>query len=176
MKAFVFPTINLSATGMNIQRLRKSRGLSVKDLQEFFGFEAPQAIYKWQSGASLPSVDNLLALSQILEVPMERILVKNELPTPKEPDGSVFLFFWGSEDRSLPDCSSVRAEKTNAFRRSPPRFPLPIDKKRFSVFAENLFLLNPVLIFSARTRLCGIPRSEEYSRSSWEASACQAWE
>ena len=93
MKAFVFPTINLSATGMNIQRLRKSRGLSVKDLQEFFGFEAPQAIYKWQSGASLPSVDNLLALSQILEVPMERILVKNELPTPKEPDGSVFLFF-----------------------------------------------------------------------------------
>ena len=76
MKAFVFPTINLSATGMNIQRLRKSRGLSVKDLQEFFGFEAPQAIYKWQSGASLPSVDNLLALSQILEVPMERILVK----------------------------------------------------------------------------------------------------
>ena len=104
MKAFVFPTINLSATGMNIQRLRKSRGLSVKDLQEFFGFEAPQAIYKWQSGASLPSVDNLLALSQILEVPMERILVKNELPTPQEPDGSVFYSFW---DRRTAHCLPV---------------------------------------------------------------------
>jgi transcriptional regulator with XRE-family HTH domain len=89
---------------MNLQRLRKSRGLSVKDLQEFFGFEAPQAIYKWQSGASLPSVDNLLALSQILEVPMERILVKNELPTPQEPDGSVFLFFW---DRRTAHCLPV---------------------------------------------------------------------
>ena len=54
MKACLFPTINLSATGMNILRLRKSRGLSVKDLQEYFGFEAPQAIYKWQSGISLP--------------------------------------------------------------------------------------------------------------------------
>ena len=174
MKAFVFPTINLSATGMNIQRLRKSRGLSVKDLQEFFGFEAPQAIYKWQSGASLPSVDNLLALSQILEVPMERILVKNELPTPKEPDGSVFLFFLGSEDRSLPACSSVRAEKRTRSGVHRRVFPLPIDKKRFSVFAENLMFLNPVLIISVRARLCGIHRSEEYSRSSWGASACQA--
>ena len=100
MKAFVFPTINLSATGMNIQRLRKSRGLSVKDLQEFFGFEAPQAIYKWQSGASLPSVDNLLALSQILEVPMEHILIKNELPTSKEPEGSVFFTLLRTAHRS----------------------------------------------------------------------------
>lgn len=129
MKAFVFPTINLSATGMNIQRLRKSRGLSVKDLQEFFGFEAPQAIYKWQSGASLPSVDNLLALSQILEVPMERILVKNELPTPQEPDGSVFLFFWGSEDRSLPACSSVRAEKRTRSGVHRRVFPCPLTKR-----------------------------------------------
>ena len=128
MKAFVFPTINLSATGMNIQRLRKSRGLSVKDLQEFFGFEAPQAIYKWQSGASLPSVDNLLALSQILEVPMERILVKNELPTPKEPDGSVFLFFWGSEDRSLPVHLSGPKKRTRSgvHRRV---FPCPLTKR-----------------------------------------------
>jgi len=174
MKAFVFPTINLSATGMNIQRLRKSRGLSVKDLQEFFGFEAPQAIYKWQSGASLPSVDNLLALSQILEVPMERILVKNELPTPKEPAGSVFFILFGIGG-PLIDCLFIcPGRKTNAFRLSPPRFPLPIDKKRFSVFAENLMFLNPVLIISVRARLCGIHRSEEYSRSSWGASACQA--
>ena len=172
MKAFVFPTINLIATGMNIQRLRKSRGLSVKDLQEFFGFEAPQAIYKWQSGASLPSVDNLLALSQILEVPMERILVKNELPTPQEPDGSVFLFVLGLEVRSLP--VHLSEPIMNTIRHSPPRFPLPIDKKRFSVFAENLMFLNPVLIISVRARLCGIHRSEEYSRSSWGASACQA--
>lgn len=71
-----FPTIDLKATGENIVRLRKSKGLSVKELQQYFGFEQPQAIYKWQWGECLPSVDNLFALSKILEVPMQEILVE----------------------------------------------------------------------------------------------------
>lgn len=70
-----FPVIDQQATGANIQRLRKMRGLSVRDLQRFFGFEEPQAIYKWQRGESLPSVDNLYALGSILEVPMEQIII-----------------------------------------------------------------------------------------------------
>ena len=70
-----FPVIDLPATGENISRLRKARGLSVRDLQDWFGFEEPQAIYKWQWGKSLPSVDNLLALSALLEVPIDTILV-----------------------------------------------------------------------------------------------------
>ena len=45
-----FPVIDLKATGANIVRLRKECGLSVKDLQDYFGFECPQAIYKWQWG------------------------------------------------------------------------------------------------------------------------------
>ena len=51
-----FPVIDLPATGANIRRLRQSRGLSVRDLQRFFGFEEPQAIYKWQRGQSLPLI------------------------------------------------------------------------------------------------------------------------
>ena len=70
-----YPVIDVAATGRNILQLRESRGYSVADLQEFFGFEAPQAIYKWQSGKSLPSTDNLFALSQFLEVSIEDILV-----------------------------------------------------------------------------------------------------
>lgn len=70
-----FPVIDLVATGKNIVRLRKESGLSVADLQEYFGFEAPQAIYKWQKGQSLPSTDNLLALGHLLDVTMEEILV-----------------------------------------------------------------------------------------------------
>lgn len=54
-------------------------GLSVKDLQNYFGFEAPRAIYKWQKGEALPSVDNLYALGILFEVPMDQILV----PTKK---------------------------------------------------------------------------------------------
>lgn len=70
-----FPVIDLAATGENILRLRKEKGLSVRDLQGYFGFEEPQAIYKWQKGKSLPTVDNLYALSALLEVPMDAILV-----------------------------------------------------------------------------------------------------
>jgi len=70
-----FPVIDPVATGANILRLRKARGYTVRDLQRWFGFEEPQAIYKWQKGQTLPSVDNLYALGTLLEVPMEQILV-----------------------------------------------------------------------------------------------------
>lgn len=71
----MFPVIDMAATGENILRLRKSKGLTVRDLQDWFGFEEPQAIYKWQKGKSLPTVDNLYALGALLEVPMDQILV-----------------------------------------------------------------------------------------------------
>ena len=74
--AMMFPVIDMAATGENILRLRKAKGLTVRDLQDWFGFEEPQAIYKWQKGKSLPTVDNLYALGALLEVPMEQILVR----------------------------------------------------------------------------------------------------
>lgn len=70
-----FPVIDLEATGKNILRLRREKGLTVRDMQDYFRFEEPRAIYKWQSGQSLPTVDNLLALSQLFEVSIEQILV-----------------------------------------------------------------------------------------------------
>lgn len=76
MQSNFFPIIDPVATGANIVSLRQKRGLSVRDLQSYFGFENPQAIYKWQRGESLPSVDNLYALSVLLDVPMEKILVQ----------------------------------------------------------------------------------------------------
>lgn len=73
-----FPTIDLKRTGKNIETLRKARGLSVKDIQVYFGFEYPQSVYKWQHGECLPTVDNLLALSRLLRVSMEDLLVTND--------------------------------------------------------------------------------------------------
>ena len=72
------PMIDPVLTGANIARLRKAAGLSVHDLQTIFGFNSPQAIYKWQSGASLPSIDNLIALSRVLHVPIDDILVTRD--------------------------------------------------------------------------------------------------
>ena len=70
-----FPVIDLAATGNNIRRLRIERGLTVRDIQSYFGFEEPRAVYKWQNGESLPTVDNLYALGNLLGVPMDQILV-----------------------------------------------------------------------------------------------------
>ena len=70
-----YPVINLAETGRRIERQRRQAGLTVRDLQTWFGFEYPQAIYKWQHGECLPTVDNLLALARLLQVPMEDLLV-----------------------------------------------------------------------------------------------------
>ena len=70
-----YPVIDMAETGRRIERRRREAGLSVRDLQDYFGFEYPQAIYKWQRGKSLPTVDNLLALARLLRVPMEDLLV-----------------------------------------------------------------------------------------------------
>lgn len=77
MQRKVFPVIDPIATGANIVRLRQERGLTVRDLQAYFGFEEPRAIYKWQRGQSLPTVDNLYALGALLDVSMEEILVSS---------------------------------------------------------------------------------------------------
>lgn len=75
MNTKFFPVIDLAATGNNIRRLRIERGLTVRDIQSYFGFEEPRAVYKWQNGESLPTVDNLYALGNLFGVPMDQILV-----------------------------------------------------------------------------------------------------
>ena len=69
------PVIDLTATGINITRLRESAGLTVRDLQEIFGFSTPQAIYKWQRGTALPTVDNLATLAAVFGVRIDDILI-----------------------------------------------------------------------------------------------------
>ena len=69
------PVIDMTATGRNIARLRANAGLTVKDLQDVFGFNTPQAIYKWQRGTALPTVDNLVVLAAVFGVRIEDILI-----------------------------------------------------------------------------------------------------
>ena len=72
---FTMPTIDMVATGRNIMRLREVAGLTVRDLQAIFGFATPQAIYKGQHGTAMPTIDNLVVLAAVLDVPMDEIIV-----------------------------------------------------------------------------------------------------
>ena len=68
------PIIDVVATGENIRRMRKARSVTVAKIQSFLSLESPRSIYKWQSGATLPSVENLLGLSVLLNVSMNEII------------------------------------------------------------------------------------------------------
>ncbi len=69
------PIVDMKLTGQKITELRRRSGISVRDLQRMMGFATSQAIYKWQRGETLPTVENLAALAHILHVDMEDILV-----------------------------------------------------------------------------------------------------
>ncbi len=69
------PAVDMAATGANILRLRRNREMTVKDLQGIFGFSTPQAIYNWQQGRDLPTVDNLVILAEVFEVKLDDIVV-----------------------------------------------------------------------------------------------------
>lgn len=73
------PVVNPVKTGQNIAKLRKAAGLTVKDLQDAFGFTTPQAIYKWQQGTAMPTIDNLVALAVIFKVNITDILVLDDM-------------------------------------------------------------------------------------------------
>ena len=70
-----WPVIDMTATGQNIVRLRKRAGLTVKDLQDFFGFANPQDIYKWQRGTAMPTLDNIAVLAAVFGVMIDDIII-----------------------------------------------------------------------------------------------------
>ena len=72
---FTLPTIDTVGTGIRIMDLRKKAGLPVKDLQMMLGFATPNAIYKWQNGAAMPTLYNLIVLAAIFNVPIDDIIV-----------------------------------------------------------------------------------------------------
>ena len=71
-------------TGKRIKQLLSEQNYTIREIQGAFGFENPQAIYKWISGKSLPSLDNFVILSRLLHTSIENILVI---------DGDSFLSF-----------------------------------------------------------------------------------
>ena len=82
------PVIDLRATGKNIKRIREASGITVRQIQNVLGFSNPQAIYKWQKGECLPTIDNLVILASVLGVTIDEILITDE---DDQGDGEVIL-------------------------------------------------------------------------------------
>ena len=71
----MYLSIQPKKTGARIRKLLLEQGYTIREIQGALGFENPQAIYKWRSGKSLPSIDNFIILSKLLHTTIEDILV-----------------------------------------------------------------------------------------------------
>ena len=72
-----FPAIDRQRTGRRIRMCMENKGLTVEDVRAYLHLGSVQSIYHWLEGISIPSVDNLYALSVLLEVPVDRLLCGN---------------------------------------------------------------------------------------------------
>ena len=69
------PKVDMRLTGERIAELRRKNNMTVTDLQKLFGFNTPQAIYKWMRGETVPTVDNLVILAEAFHVSISDIVV-----------------------------------------------------------------------------------------------------
>lgn len=76
----MFPLINKRETGVNLRRIMDIRGITPKDVQEYLGLGCVQSVYRWFDGVNMPTIDNLYALSELLQVPIDAIVCGNRAP------------------------------------------------------------------------------------------------
>ena len=69
------PCVDMFATGLNIVELMHKNNVRPVDIQNMLGFNTAQAIYKWERGRSLPSVEHLFFLAKIFGCSIEDIIV-----------------------------------------------------------------------------------------------------
>ena len=72
-----YPVIDKVKTGKQLKQLIKNKGYTIKDIQQYLSLSCIQTIYRWFDGINIPSVDNLYALSALLQVPVDRLLIGN---------------------------------------------------------------------------------------------------
>ena len=95
----MFPVIDKKETGIRLRKLMDERDLSVRDIQEYLNLGSVQSVYHWLNGISMPTVDNLYALSQLFQVTVDDMLCGDRLlyPVPEE-EPVLWLTNYGPEN------------------------------------------------------------------------------
>lgn len=76
----MYRPIDQVQTGIKLKTMLKNAGYDVKFIQKYLHLSCPQSIYRWFQGKILPSVEHLCALSRLLGVHMEDLLVLEGQP------------------------------------------------------------------------------------------------
>ena len=102
----MIPVIDKEKTGNQIRKILNLRGLTVQDVKEYLSLGCVQSVYHWLNGQSLPTLDNLYALSELLQVPMDVLVSGTRIyhPEKKRPNGVCRLL---SYYRLIQDCTAA---------------------------------------------------------------------
>ena len=81
-------------TGQQIRLLMEKRGVTVRDVKNALSLACVHSVYHWLDGQSMPTLDNLYALSDLLKVPMDMLVYGNRRYDPNKniPEGAKRLF------------------------------------------------------------------------------------
>jgi len=102
----MIPVIDKEKTGRQIRTLMERRGLSVQDVRAFLSLGCVQSVYHWFDGKSMPTLDNLYALSELLQVPMDMLVVGDRRYHPENeirPGAERLLRYY----RLIQDCMAA---------------------------------------------------------------------
>ena len=69
------PVIDMPATAANIGRMMGAAGVTAADVAEAMGFTTRNAVYRWLRGDTLPTLDNMVILADLLGAGVDDILV-----------------------------------------------------------------------------------------------------
>ena len=73
----MFPLINKRETGINIRRIMDKQGITARDIQKYLGLGCVQSVYRWLDGISMPTIDNLYALSELFGLSIDDMVCGN---------------------------------------------------------------------------------------------------
>ena len=69
------PVINVAATAARIKECRIRAGYSVREIQSIFNFSSPEAVYSWEKGKYLPSIDNMIVIADVYGVTIDDFII-----------------------------------------------------------------------------------------------------
>jgi len=75
MKEYIYPIIDMEKTGEWLRYLCKRKNIAVKDIQERLQIASNQAVYAWFNGKTLPSLNNMFALSEMIGIKINDMVV-----------------------------------------------------------------------------------------------------
>ena len=74
---FEYPVIDKKKMGDTLKRYMQERAFTARDVQEYLGLACVQTVYRWIAGISVPTVDNLYALSRLMNTSVDTFISGN---------------------------------------------------------------------------------------------------